>query len=548
MSGLLTADLRQLQNLGTTRGGRRLLFGTCIGFALLGLLSYWFAQGILERPQLLALIEHRSGGDSLHGLIGYGLMACPLVATWLGLALAQRQLFEQRELLLWRQSPLPAWRLPLQILLRATFVSTCQATALAGPFVCVVLASSPAPAWAAPLVLVAIVGATAPLLAMLLAVHIVLVRFFAGRWLRLVFTVAGALASVAFSSWLLLTLFSPGQEQVQSVVAVAGRPAQLPWTVDNGAALLAAAARGGLDVHALLALLGWLATALGVFMIVARLHAGACERHFAAEPPAFRRSGQRWPASIAATVRRKEFAQLLQQPGALIGFLVFAVLVFALAKDQVLVGALLQNDRLPRAVVHTGVMLAQWFLAVMLVLYAHMGRLTTWDAAQWSLYMAAPDAAFAILRGKLQAICVFLAWPLLLVALAGMWFLQAERLTLLVYCGMALGGTWAALGVLAFVGTLPFLMRPDDSGAAAPPGKGLFGALLLVFGFYLVLAPVVPAWLWLDEHARLHGLEPAEAAAWAPAIVGGSLAYGAVIAAIGFAIGTHNFRRMLRPR
>ncbi|MFY9343770.1 MAG: hypothetical protein WAT39_14875, partial [Planctomycetota bacterium] len=232
MTALLVADLRALGNLGTKRDGRRLLFAAVIGFVLLGLLSHWFADAILDQQQLLRLLVARSGGDPLRGLLGYGLMACPLVATWLGLALAQRQLFEAKELLLWRQAPLPAWRSPLQVLLRATFVSSCQAGALAGPFVGAVLQRSSAPGWTWLLLPVAIVGATMPLLASLLAVQIVLVRFLAGRWLRLLLTVAGALASVLFSAWLLLTLFAPGQEQAQAVIAVAGRPAALPWTVD----------------------------------------------------------------------------------------------------------------------------------------------------------------------------------------------------------------------------------------------------------------------------------------------------------------------------
>lgn len=546
--GLLTADLRMLGNLVGHGGGRRLLFGSTIGLCLLALLSYWFANAILDRPQLLAAVDRQSGGDSLRGLLGYGLMACPLVATWLGLALAQRQLFEVKELSLWRQSPLPPWRLPLQALLRATFLSTVQATALAGPFVGTVLARSTAPAWAFPLVLLAIVGATAPLLAGLMAVQIVLVRFFAGRVLRIVFTVLAALASVGFSAWLMLTLFSPGQEQIQAIAAVAGNPARLPWTVDTGAALLAAAARGELDRRALFGLLGWLALTLLGFKVAAHWHAGAMERHLAAEPAIWRSRGSRWPVAVAAVVRRKEFAQLVQQPGALIGFLVFAVLVFALAKNQVLVGGLLGNDRLPREIVQTLVMLAQWFLAVLLVLYAHMGRLVTWDSGQWSLYVAAPASAFALLRGKLTAIFVYLLWPLVLVGASGAWLLPANGSALLAYGGLALGGTLAALGVLAIVGTTPMLVRPDDSGQVAPGGKGLFGAILLVLGFYVAVSPVVPAWLWLEEYALRHRLRAADVAPHVPWIVAAAIAYGAGIAAIGTLIGTANFRRLLAPR
>jgi hypothetical protein len=51
-------------------------------------------------------------------LCAHALTACPMVAAWLGLALAQRTLFEAPELALWRLAPLPPWRPALQALLR----------------------------------------------------------------------------------------------------------------------------------------------------------------------------------------------------------------------------------------------------------------------------------------------------------------------------------------------------------------------------------------------------------------------------------------------
>jgi hypothetical protein len=547
-SGLAAADLRALANLPATALGRRLLLGVAIGMALLATLSWWFAEAVASNPVVLRMLHDSTGGDSQRGLIGYGLMAGPLVATWLGLAFAQRQLFETPELVLWRQAPIAPWRGAMQVLLRATFLSWAWASALALPFLSCLLRLADAPAWAYALAPLAVLGATAPLLAVLLAAHVVMVRFFAGRVLRLVFVLLGALASVGFSTWLLLTMLARTGEREHAVVSIARVPGELPWTVGGGASLLAGAARGVLDTGALLVVGGWLAATLVGFALVARLHPRAWERHLAAEPPLWRDRGRTWPCSLAATVRKKEYAQLLQQPGALVGFLVFAVLVFALQRQQLLVGGILTTPNLPRDVLHAAVLFTHWFLAVLLVLYAHMGRLVAWDAPQWPLWLASPARPGAILRGKLTAIFVLLLWPLLLVALAGAVLLDASRAALLTFAGVAIGGTLAALGVLAAIGTWPRLMRPDDAGHGAQGGRSFVAALVLVLAYYVAMSPALFLWAWLVHGTRYRTLLPDEELPVQLAGVGIACAYGAVVLALGMLAGARNYRVLLEPR
>jgi hypothetical protein len=305
-----------------------------------------------------------------------------------------------------------------------------------------------------------------------------------------------------------------------------------------------------LDADALRAVLGWLALTIAIFWFAAQLHPGALEQHELAEPPALRRGRRPWPASLAATVRKKEFAQLLQQPGALIQFVLFGVLVWFLARERLLVESILANRQLPVEVAHLGAMLAQWFVAVLLVLYAHMGRLALWDGAQWSLYMAAPAAPGAILRGKLTAIAALLLWPLVLVAGAGVHLLEANRATLIAFLGMGSGGTLAALGVMAVVGTWPRLMRPDDGGQILQGGRTFLAATVLVLLFEVAVSPAVVGWWWLCDQARrsMTGLRLETALAWAPAVVAGAVLGGAAIAGLGTWIGARNYRRLLAPR
>ncbi|MBM4061655.1 MAG: hypothetical protein FJ265_11255 [Planctomycetes bacterium] len=544
--GLLATDLRALANLPGTRAGRRIVAGTGIGLGLLALMSWWGTGELLAHPRLLQMVLPATG-EPLVGLLGFGLGACPVAASWIGLALAQRQLFESPELNLWLAAPLPRWRPALQVLLRASFLALLWGTALAGPVVGGLLASKQAPWPAYALAPLALLVCTVPLLAALLGVQLVLVRFFAGRVLRLVLTLVSALASAGFSTWLLVGLFTAAEERLPQLAAAGAGAGRLPWTIDSAAHLLAAAAGGRCDVSALASALGWLAAALAGFVALGHLHPRAVEKHLESQPP-LRRRRSGWPSSVAGAIRRKEFAQVLQQPGALLGFLAFAVLVVALARQRVLVGGLLDASRLPPDLASVAAMLVLWFVAVLLVLYAHMGRLAMWDGPQWPLYLAAPARPVAILWGKLQAVALFLLWPLVVVGAAGSQMLGAGPAAVGLFAAVALAGTVAALGVLAAVGTWPRLMRPDDAGQIVQGGRSFLAALVLVVAFELVAAPVYFGWPLLVDAPQQRlagGAGPASLHGWAvPAI----WLFALLAGASGFGLGVRNYGRLLRAR
>ena len=543
---LIVADLRALANLPTSAVGRRMTFGLAVGLGLLAWMSWWLANAVLSSNQLQRLIGANIGDDFTARLLGYGLTTCPMVATWLGLATAQRQLFETPELMLWRQAPIAGFRGPMQIFLRAAAISALWAMALASPFVIGVMRQSPAPGLAYALIPLAIVGCTVPLLATLLAVQIVMVRFLAGRWLRLILSAIAALASVAFTVWLLLTLFTTGGARIQEVAEAASASRRLPITVHAAATMLSHAVNRTLTLQDVLPVVLWTLGSLGLFAGAALLHARAHERYLEADRPMWRRSNHRWPTSLASNVRKKEFAQVLQQPGALIGFLVFAVLVFGLARERVLVDGILSHHRLPHEVRNLAALLTWWFLAVLLVLYAHMGRLALWDGTQWPLYIASPARSRWILRGKLQAIGVFLLWPLLLVAGAGVQMLAVELSTMLWFLGFALAGTLTALAVVAVVGTWPRLMRPDNEGQILQGGKSFLAAMVMVTAFHITMLPAVVVWSIVSNRRSI--IAPDQIAEHLPLALAFAAAYALVIATIGSWLGGWNYRRLLAPR
>ncbi|MCK5943777.1 MAG: hypothetical protein KAI24_17465 [Planctomycetes bacterium] len=545
---LFAADLRALANLPTTAVGRRISLGMVIGLVLLSLMAWWAARWLLDRDEFVLALLSRSEEPPLLGLLGYALLTCPIVSTWLGLAIGQRQLFETPELMLWRQAPLPGWRGPVQIFARAVFLSTLWASALAAPLLVALLQKTSAPPAAYWLIPLAVMACTAPLLATLLSVQIVMVRFLAGRWLRLVLSAIAALASVGFTIWLLLNLFSSGEARLAEVQAAATSGHRLPATVRAAAVMLHRAAEGRLLAADVAATMLSLLVAGAVFGLASLLHPRAHERYLESDRPIWRRSNRRWPTTLASNVRRKEFAQVLQQPGALIGFLVFSLVVFALAREHVLVGGILSQTRLPREIRELAALLSWWFLAVLLVLYTHMGRLALWDGAQWPLYMASPARPGAILRGKLQAIAAFLLWPLLLVAVVGVQMLAVDARTIGWFVGFALAGTLAALGVVAVIGTWPRLMRPDAEGQILQGGKSFLAAMVMVTTFQIAMAPAMASWTWLVRDTYRNPLRSDVVADQLPLALAAALAYGAVLALLGTWLGSRNYRALLAPR
>lgn len=545
---LLTADLRALANLLTTAVGRRTSFGVAVGLALLAMMTWLLADAAFDSPQLRKLLAARGNGDALESMLGYALLTCPVVATWLGLAQARRQLFETPELLLWRTSPLAGVRGPLQVFVRAVFVTALWCSALTVPLLHAVFARIGAPPLAYTLVPLAIVACSAPLLASLLGVQIVMVRLLPGAWFRMLLVTVAAIASVVFTIWLLLNLFTTGGERVEQIARAVEVDDGLPPTVAAAATALAAAARGKLTFPVLAPVLLQVAGAFAGFALCGLLHPRAHERYLEAGRPLWRRIRRRWPSSLTATVRKKEFAQVLQQPGVLIGFAVFAVLVYGLASRHLLVDGILRMTTLPRELREVSALLTWWFLAVLLVLYAHMGRLALWDGPQWPLYMASPADGRAILRGKVQAIAVFLLWPMLLVAAAGMHLLQVRAWTLLWFVGFAFAGTLAALGIVAAVGTSPRLMRPDSDGQILQGGKSFLAAMIMVTAFQATMVPVMFAWQLLtrDLHRRELSFEALQQGA--PIALGAAITYGLLVFVLGTWLGGLHYRRLLAPR
>lgn len=547
--GLLRADLQSLGNVLRQRPARRLLIGHVVALSILAVMSFLIGRATLRYPEVWAMA--RGAEVTTREVLATALMPCALVTGWLGLGLAQRLMFESPELPLWRSAPTGPLRGPMMVLLRVLFVTLLWAAAMVGPFAGQVLSGAGAPPLAYALLPLAMLLVVVPLLCPIMAVQMVLQRYFAGPVLQLVFTALTALGSLLFSLFLLVGALAPKPAQVASLSELAAERQGMPWNVDAAAHLLLNLPTGApLDLPLVWRALGWALGAVLLFLLLTPLHPRAVEAHDRAHKPLFQRKLARsWPAAVAASIRRKELAQLLQQPSQLFSMAMFGVMVFVLASKG-FVGSLLHSGVVPATVRQCGAMLMLWFLAVLLVLGAHMGRIALWDGGQWPLYLAAPVRPRAILLGKLQAIALLLLWPVLAVALAGASVLQASGTALILFVLLGLIGNFLALGVVAVVGTLPRVIRTDRGGQIEQGSRSLLAALLLIVGFDVVaMMPGYLAWMQLvywGQQGQM--LTDGEVLAVAPWVVLAALAYSLVIGSAGIWLGGRNFARLLRPR
>jgi hypothetical protein len=114
----------------------------------------------------------------------------------------------------------------------------------------------------------------------------------------------------------------------------------------------------------------------------------------------------------------------------------------------------------------------------------------------------------------------------------------------LVFLGCALLGNLIAIGVLAFVGSLPWLVRPDVSGRPGHGARPLLGALLLVILFELTLVPAWLTWSWLQGMLS-HDPTRLGEAAWNMLLT--CLLTALPVFIMGTWLGSRNFARLLRP-
>ena len=544
--GLLRADLQALAN-GFRTDGRAALIGRFAPPVVLAAMHWMLGAMLLQHRHMLSLLDN--GGDPLAYLFGHALAPGPVVAGWIGFALAQRQLFEAPELVLWQSAPIRRGRAALQVLLRAAATAVLWASGLCLPLlVQMLLVTDASPgAWVA--VGLAVPSVVLPPLCFVLALQILLLSLARGAWTRLVLSTTSALAAFGFPVFLLAQVFFGGASSAQEVVNAAQRSREAGRLTGATARLLANAVDGTATTAHWFSVLAPTALMLALILAVAPLHAGAVQNHELARAQRPRRRS-RWPAGPIAVLRRKEFAQILQQPGALVHMLLVGAMVHVFAAQGTFIGGFLAGDQMPPELRQVAAMTTLWFLAVLMLLYTHMGRFSAADGAQWPLYLQAPLQTTTLLFAKLQSIAVLMTWPLLLSLWAGVQWLDAGMAACVPFVLLACAGSMIALATVATVGTWPWLVRPEIDGRLSQGSRGLVGSVVLVFSFYFAVSPAFFGWIWLLQrfhHHPVHEVRAAMTELWPPILLI-AFGLGGLLMSLAVPISRHHYARLLAPR
>src|SRR5262245_10080421 len=299
--GLLRADLQALRN-GLRSDGRGSLAGRLLPPAIPALMHWLLGNVLLQHRELLHLL-HR-GGDPIAYLLASALAPGPVVAGWIGFAMAQRQLFEAPELLLWQAAPLWRGRAALQVLLRAVGNTLLWTTALSAPLLVQLLLEAGAGAATFALVPLALIAVCVPSLCIVVAVQLVLLRLAHGPAARLFTSVTASLAAFGFPIFLLAQVFAGGQSGADQLVRDARGGSSAGQLTGAAARLLQEATAGTVSTGALLAVLLPLLLAGALACAAVPLHARAVQNHQVARSARSARRS-RWPARPMAVLRRK---------------------------------------------------------------------------------------------------------------------------------------------------------------------------------------------------------------------------------------------------
>lgn len=544
--GLLRADLQSLAN-GFRGEGQRALVGRFVPPLVLAAMHWTLGAMLLEHRRMLPLLER--GGDPVQFLFAHALSPGPVVAGWIGFALAQRQLFEAPELVLWQSAPLRRGRAALQVYLRSMGTAMLWAFALCAPLLAQLLLASEAGARSWLAAAAALPAVVLPPLCLVLALQIGLLALARGAWTRLVLSTTSALAAFGFPVFLLAQVFLGGASSTDELVRTAERTRETGRATAAAARVIAESLDGSVAAASWGSLLWPALAAVALALLVAPFHTTAVQNHELARS---HKRGRRshWPAGPVAVLRKKEFAQILQQPGALVHMLLVGAMVHLFAAQGTFVGGFLAGDRLPPELRQCAAMAILWFLAVLMLLYTHMGRLCAADGGQWPLYLQSPLPPRTLLLAKLQSIAVLMAWPVVVALWAGVQWLDAGRAACLPFLGIAAAGSLVALAVVALVGTWPWLVRPENDGRLTQGSRGLVGSMVLVFAFYLAISPAFAGWVWLLQRFHLEPVDEVRKAMrdlW-PAVLLMAAGFGGLLLSLAIPLARRNYERLLAPR
>ena len=411
----LRTELRALTNLLATPSGRKELLGLVITLGCMAFGMMIITNRMLGHEKLLEVIRDDESGTLLRFFLGLGFLPVLMLSLSLVMSVGRTGLFERAEARLVLASPakrggtihLVFWRSMVQCALMSFVLvlvpvfhllrETGQGAApyLVTPFVALLL--------------------LAPVIALVLAVHVALMRWLASPRLKLAVQTVSGLLGVAGAALAMTGFIIDDDDALEMAQSLAENPT-LPFLLDVPAGAVTAAA--GYTVSP--TLFAWLAVFLvGPFALLSfmgRFFSRAHENSIVVARPVFRArrlpagSGAPWPRHVALSVARRDAAEILRDPGGAFVYLFLAV--FAVGATILEFGAS-STGKVPETVATTISLFTQWSLLSMIVAMMLTPAVSMGEKAQQPLLAASPARRSHLLLGRSFGLALVFAWVLL---------------------------------------------------------------------------------------------------------------------------------------
>jgi len=544
---VFAVELRCLLNLFRRDEGRRKLIEASITIVCIAAGSLLVGRQIFHSAPVLEAVSQDTSGVVLRMLLAASLLPPAILALSVALQEARRRLFEPGPAELLLVSPLPPLAQILAVYLRLLLSTGLYGTALAAPALFDFLGRIGHARGAVLAVPFAVLCLIAPLVAVVMSVQIVAMRWLASPRVKGVLSVVGALSSITFALLCAVGFLAPGKAG-EALAGLSGSDFAMPFWLEAPAALLALGgaevSRSEIVVAALLLVSGLVLLALS-----APLYRRAYENSTVAAgswPRGLLRSlGRSWPKNIERSVAKREIVRIVQQPASLVGYLFIGLMIVLIASGA-FGSASARSEATPESLADASAVFGPWYLVILMLSILVVTSLGLEGSAEHTLLAASPASRPALLRGKLLTMLPPYGWCLFVAVVAGAWLQGAGGAGLLVFLLVALPLHAIILGVVLAFGIL-IITEPTGRGSSRSSAwrlcSSVFGVsavqIAILIGLHELQAEVERSY---HGHGMFGGLaEPLVLILVVSSIWAGSIAAGA----IGYGLAVRRYRRIL---
>jgi len=548
MHHLLRTELKAVVNQIRQPGNLKYIV---VGLVIAACMSIGLAiacKNLILAPAVIRLVREDSSGTVLRFLIGLVMVPALLLGIAMAVGQVRRDLFEGPMAGLLVASPVSRGSIVVWTFTRTTFSILLYGSLIEVIPLCWVLEKTTGMGSGAFLFPIAMFIMAAPLVAGIILVNVALMRWLAKPWTRMLLTMLGGLAGMAF---ILLSASGvmTGKASGEEMAALVQAEPQLPWLLSLPTDVLMYLMGQPTGSTSILILLITLLSPCVLLLLAAAVYERAYENAWVTFNPTLFRTvrflSKGWPTKPVASLLRRELVQLVQQPTSLFGYVFLGFLIFMIARSDPMSLTLPEDSPVPELLGSTARVFFTWLLTALMLASMSVPSPGA-EVPYLVMYKSSPVRPAALLHGRMATLLLPFGWCLVLTLLFGHWIIGASPLALLLFIGFALPTMVLSLGLITGLGTLAI---PTTSGASlVDMTRMLITSIGVALAMGIILGAGLAFWHGLcrsykysttmaDSNPMLF-LVLTLAVAWGFALLVGGL---------GYLLGRRNFRKILSP-